>query len=91
MGNTKAICRKCYIHPAVIDAYMDRSLIAVLKDRTEAELRGSLAGLPAEEAAVLALLQQRMERQMHMSPKHAGHRTSDRRRADRRMKSPGGG
>ena len=91
LGNTKAICRKCYIHPAVIDAYMDRSLIAVLKDRTEAELRGSLAGLPAEEAAVLALLQQRMERQMHMGPKHAGHRTGDRRRPDRRMKSPGGG
>ena len=25
LGNTKAICRKCYIHPAVIDAYLDKS------------------------------------------------------------------
>ena len=54
LGNTKAVCRKCYIHPAVIDAYMDRSLVATLKQRTEAELRASLARLPAEEAAVLA-------------------------------------
>jgi DNA topoisomerase-1 len=64
LGNSKAVCRKCYIHPAVIDAYMDRSLIATLKERTETELRGSLSRLPAEEAAVLALLQQRLKRQM---------------------------
>ena len=23
LGNTKAVCRKCYIHPAILDAYMD--------------------------------------------------------------------
>jgi DNA topoisomerase-1 len=64
LGNTQAVCRKCYIHPAIIDAYMDRSLVATLKKRTETELRESLSRLPAAEAAVLALLQQRMERQM---------------------------
>ena len=26
LGNTKAVCRKCYIHPAVIDAYQDGTL-----------------------------------------------------------------
>ena len=26
LGNTKAVCRKCYIHPAVIDACLDGSL-----------------------------------------------------------------
>jgi DNA topoisomerase I len=76
LGNTKAVCRKCYIHPAVIDAYMDRSLIATLKERAETELRGSLSRLPAEEAAVLALLQQRMERQMHAGARPRGHRTN---------------
>ena len=30
LGNTKAVCRKCYIHPAVIDAYMDGSLSATM-------------------------------------------------------------
>lgn len=64
LGNTKAVCRKCYVHPAVIDAYMDRSLVETLRNRTEQELRESLPKLPAEEAAVLALLQQRMERQL---------------------------
>ena len=69
LGNTKSVCRKCYIHPAVIDAYMDRSLVATLKQRAEAELRTSLSRLPPEEAAVLALLQQRMERQMRADAK----------------------
>ena len=26
LGNTRAVCRKSYIHPVVIDAYMDGSL-----------------------------------------------------------------
>ena len=26
LGNTKAVCRKCYIHPAVIDAYLDGAM-----------------------------------------------------------------
>jgi DNA topoisomerase I len=64
LGNTKAICRKCYIHPAIFDAYLDRSLLETLQSRTEKELRTSLPKLPAEEAAVLALLQQRMQRQL---------------------------
>jgi DNA topoisomerase-1 len=64
LGNTKAVCRKCYVHPAVIDAYMDRSLVQTLKKRTERELRQSLHSLSPEEAAVLALLQERMERQL---------------------------
>jgi DNA topoisomerase I len=68
LGNTKAVCRKCYVHPAVLDAYMDRSLIETLKNRTESELKGGISRLPAEEAAVLGLLQQRM--------KHALNRTT---------------
>jgi len=26
LGNTPAVCRKCYVHPAVVDAYLDGSL-----------------------------------------------------------------
>lgn len=63
LGNTKAVCRKCYVHPAVIDAYLDRTLVQSLQRRAERELRDSLHWLPPEEAAVLALLQQRMEQQ----------------------------
>ncbi|HXG56661.1 MAG TPA: hypothetical protein VNJ03_14890 [Vicinamibacterales bacterium] len=45
LGNTKAVCRKSYIHPAVFDSYIDGSMTAF--DVREAE------------AAVLALLQRR--------------------------------
>lgn len=63
LGNTQAVCRKCYVHPAVIDAYFDRTLAETLKQATEQALRGSLASLSSEEAAVLSLLRQRMGRE----------------------------
>src|SRR5207248_4504670 len=63
LGNTKAVCRKCYVHPAVLDAYLDGSLVHTLKQRVEREMRGSLAELKPEEAAVLALLQERLKRE----------------------------
>ena len=33
LGNTKAVCRKCYIHPAVIDSYLDGSLAQSMTGR----------------------------------------------------------
>jgi DNA topoisomerase-1 len=60
LGNTRAVCRKCYIHPAIIEAYMDRSLVERLKGAVEGRLRGKLHSLSPEEAAVLALLHQRL-------------------------------
>ena len=35
LGNTCAVCRKCYIHPAVLDAYLDGTLLKVLKPRRD--------------------------------------------------------
>jgi DNA topoisomerase I len=64
LGNTQAICRKSYVHPAIIESYLDRSLVKTLKRRTEKELRGALHRLSAEEAAVLALLKQRMAQEL---------------------------
>ncbi|HEY7311080.1 MAG TPA: DNA topoisomerase IB [Gemmataceae bacterium] len=61
LGNTKAVCRKCYVHPAVINAYLDGSLLDTLRQRVENEIAGSLAELPSEEAAVLAFLQERLK------------------------------
>jgi DNA topoisomerase-1 len=65
LGNTPAICRKCYVHPAVIDSYLEGSLVETLKQRAERELK-ELASLDPEEAAVLALLQQRLAREMEL-------------------------
>lgn len=60
LGNTPAVCRKCYIHPHVLDSYLDGTLVKTLKQRAERQIAGSLRGLPLEEAAVLGLLQQRL-------------------------------
>jgi DNA topoisomerase-1 len=61
LGNTPAVCRRCYVHPAVLDAYLDGSLVEHLKDQVEDELTESLSKLPPEEAAVLVFLQRRLE------------------------------
>ena len=34
LGNTKAVCRKCYIHPRVIEAYLDGSLAQAMSGRS---------------------------------------------------------
>jgi len=54
LGNTRAVCRKSYVHPAVIDAYVDGSMAQALKRVTSTAKN---ARLRPDEAAVLALLQ----------------------------------
>jgi DNA topoisomerase I len=39
LGNTTTICRKCYVHPEVLDAYLDRNLALEIQSRVEKELR----------------------------------------------------
>jgi DNA topoisomerase-1 len=63
LGNTPTICRKCYIHPAVLDAYLDGSMIEALQQRTERAMDESLGDLKPEEAAVMALLRNRLARE----------------------------
>jgi DNA topoisomerase I len=60
LGNTPAVCKKCYIHPHVLDSYLEGTLVETLKQRAGKTISHSLRGLPAEEAAVLGLLQQRL-------------------------------
>ncbi len=62
LGNTRAISRKSYVHPAIIEGYMDGSMRQTLKERAEEELE-DLKDLPPEEAAVLVLLRQRLARE----------------------------
>lgn len=62
LGNTRTICRKCYVHPAVIDAYMEGDTVESIRQRAGEELSENLDELPPEEAAVLTLLHKRLER-----------------------------
>jgi DNA topoisomerase I len=60
LGNTPAICRKCYIHPAVFDGYLDGSLLQALRKRADERLANPGIGLKAEEAAVLGFLSRQL-------------------------------
>jgi DNA topoisomerase-1 len=76
LGNTPAVCRKCYVHPAVIDAYLDGSLIDTLRADASREL--AEGGLRAEESTVLKLIAGRLDREAG-----AGGRPAARRRPRR--------
>ena len=60
LGNTPAICRKCYIHPMILDAYLDRSLPEGFTITKTKAANGSKA-LRAEEKAVMKLLKEKMK------------------------------
>jgi DNA topoisomerase I len=64
LGNTPTICRKCYVHPEVLNSYMDGNLVLELKSKAESELRGEVQNLKPEEAAVLALLRGRLAKEV---------------------------
>jgi DNA topoisomerase-1 len=55
LGNTRSVCRKSYVHPGVIDCYVEGSLPKVL-DRRARTAAKSVAGLRAEELALLTVL-----------------------------------
>lgn len=60
LGNTPTVCRESYVHPEVLNAYLDGTLVQVLRDRIEHELIAELPRLKPEEAAVLAFLRKRL-------------------------------
>ena len=63
LGNTPTVCRKCYVHPAVLDAYLDGSMVESLRRRADEAMEESLGDLKPEEAAVMALLRNRLVRE----------------------------
>jgi DNA topoisomerase I len=64
LGNTPSVCRKCYVHPAVIDSYlggrMMQTLEAQVAEKVEEEAAALEAGLRKEEQALLHLLHERL-------------------------------
>jgi DNA topoisomerase I len=62
LGNTKAVCRKCYIHPAILDAYLDGSMINTMAQRAR-KVAHAVDRLTEVEGAVLGLLQRRLARE----------------------------
>jgi len=58
LGNTRAVSRRSYVHPAVIDSYLDHKLAEALTRRTDARQEGA-AATSSVEAAVLKLIGRR--------------------------------
>jgi DNA topoisomerase-1 len=61
LGNTPTICRKCYVHPAIVDAYVEGELAMKVVADVESELRDRMEALNPEEVAVLTFLRQRLK------------------------------
>ncbi len=70
LGNTPTVCRACYVHPDILDSYMDGTLVDALSQRARGAGRGAHA-LKAEEAAVLGLLQARLAREQRRRTRRA--------------------
>jgi DNA topoisomerase-1 len=68
LGNTTTICRKCYVHPEVVNCYLEGTLAKTLKQKIRKELRNEIDHLRPEEAATLVLLQTRLARQSPKRP-----------------------
>jgi DNA topoisomerase-1 len=66
LGNTPTICRKCYIHPFVMDSYLDGSLLLLQAAKERAGKSETARGLNANEKMVLGLLKKRLAAQKRM-------------------------
>jgi len=64
LGNTRAVARRSYVHPAVLDSYLDGSLGRALARRAEKLLEeGPIT--PSVEEAVLSILRRRLRKESH--------------------------
>ena len=59
LGNTPSVCRKCYVHPDVINTYLEGSLVDSLKDEIK-YLQDEAGGLTGDEQRVLNFLKSRL-------------------------------
>jgi len=60
LGNTPSVCRKCYVHPAVLEAYMGGITARAAQHKLDEEMAEHAEELRREERALLELLKQRL-------------------------------
>ena len=61
LGNTPSVCRKCYIHPAVLDHYFSGTMLKAIETEVAEEMDKQLHTLRDEEFALLQLLAHKAE------------------------------
>jgi DNA topoisomerase I len=72
LGNTPAVCRKCYVHPEILQSYLDGKTMKTFKARAEQRIAASLHKLKPEEAAVMMLLRERLRIASKQTSRAAG-------------------
>jgi DNA topoisomerase-1 len=60
LGNTPAVCRKCYVHPAVLDTYFSGGLIHSVEKHVEEDAGRAPHAFRQEEVALLHLLEKKL-------------------------------
>jgi DNA topoisomerase-1 len=83
LGNTPAVARRSYVHPAVLEAYLEGSLGGALLEAAEEQLDPPTMADPREEAQVVALLRKRLRAERRRAPatvRHARKTAGDARR-----------
>jgi DNA topoisomerase-1 len=60
LGNTPAVARKSYVHPAILEAYLDGAIAGALVEAAEDQVEPPARPDPAEEREVVTLLRQRL-------------------------------
>jgi DNA topoisomerase-1 len=61
LGNTPSVARGSYVHPALLEAYLDGAIPGALVEVAEEQEEPPSGATPAEEAAVRDLLRQRLK------------------------------
>ena len=61
LGNTPTVCRKCYIHPAVLDLYYSGAMLQAIETEVAQQVDQQLKDLREEEFALLRLLSPKAE------------------------------
>jgi DNA topoisomerase I len=74
LGNTPAVARRSYVHPAILEAYLDGAIGGALLEAAEEQVDPPSVPDPAEEAEVVKLLRQRMRTERPRRPRSAGAR-----------------
>lgn len=60
LGNTPAVCRKCYVHPVVLETYLDGAMLKAFESMVEEEIARPPHSLTNEERQLMHLLRQRI-------------------------------
>jgi DNA topoisomerase-1 len=58
LGNTRAVCKKYYVHPGIIKLYEEKNLLKYLSELDKIEQPDDLAGLTSEERVLMKILKQ---------------------------------